>query len=198
MGMFGNKKNLLPQDTVAGLMRDLPIGVGGAAATPGIGDDLPGANPMGGMTRAPMVLGAGEAPRQKFGTWEAIGTLGDALQAIGGGQGTYLPMVLGERQQQQQLARQQAMRAQERAADNEDWQRRFDYTQANKAPTPNDTVADYEFWRSKLTPEQFAQWVQNRVNPPSYQIVNGQLVRIGTPSAAPTAPVGKLTPIGGR
>lgn len=108
MGMFGNKKNLLPQATVADLMRDLPISVSnGPASTPGIGDDLPGSRQMGGMTTAPMVLGGGEASRQKFGTWEAIGTLGDALQAIGGGQGTYLPMVLGERQQQRQ--RQQAM-----------------------------------------------------------------------------------------
>jgi hypothetical protein len=74
----------------------------------------------------------------------------------------------------------------------------YDYKRNNPEPINNDTANDYSFWRQHLTPDQFQQWIESKVNPPQYMNVPGVgLVQIpkGAP-AAPTAPVGKLTPLG--
>jgi hypothetical protein len=73
----------------------------------------------------------------------------------------------------------------------------------NKPAPTNDTVADYNFWKGALPPEQFEQYIANKVNPPHFAVLpNGQMGMVGgyqpesVPVAPPSAPVGKLTPIG--
>lgn len=102
-----------------------------------------------------------------------------------------------------QQKRQQAMEAQQhqqrREDDFQDWVRKQAYQAANPSPVNNDTVADYNFWQGVLPPDQFQQYVANKVNPPQYMNIPGvglvQVPRMGGQQGAPQAPVGKLTPI---
>jgi hypothetical protein len=90
-------------------------------------------------------------------------------------------------QRRQQLAQQQA------AQHFQQFQQEYDYKLAHPAPVNNDTAADYEFWKQRLTPEEFQQYVQHKVNPPLYrQGPDGQFYPMQTASP-PSAPVGKLT-----
>lgn len=124
-----------------------------------------------------------------------LGVLGDALLAANGRPLQYAPLRARERQQSLEEAQYQLRRAD----DNADWYARQEWERRNPKPINNDTVADYEFWRSKLSPEQFSAYVQNKIDPPQYrQGLDGRFYRMEiAPSLppAPTKPVGKLTPI---
>lgn len=55
------------------------------------------------------------------------------------------------------------------------------YTQVYSEPQQpnNDTVADYNFWKQTLPPEQFQKWLQNKIDPPQYrQGGDGRFYRI--------------------
>jgi hypothetical protein len=73
-----------------------------------------------------------------------------------------------------------------------------DYKAAHPTPVNNDTVADYNFWKGVLPPDQFEQYVANKVNPPQLMEVPGvglvSVPRMSSPQATPAAPVGKLRP----
>lgn len=100
-----------------------------------------------------------------------------------------------QRQQQMEESRQ----TRERQQSLQDQMSLYDYEAQHPKPANNDTANDYSFWQQHLSPEQFQQYVANKVDPPQYMNVPGVgLVQIprGGPSAAPTAPVGKLTPLG--
>lgn len=97
--------------------------------TPGIGDGLPGATPMGDPGLgfgAPLAQPA--RPASKFGVRDVIGIIGEALGgAAGNGPGAYTQMKLREReisrqQQMAQMARQQGM---------SDWLAKEKYKDAN-------------------------------------------------------------------
>lgn len=66
----------------------------------------------------------------------------------------------------------------------------------------NDTVADYNFWKQTLSPQQFERWLQNRIDPPEYrQGRDGRFYRIDT-ADGPLAPVtddewNSASPMGG-
>jgi hypothetical protein len=103
---------------------------------------------------------------------------------------------------QRQMERQQEMEDynRKRADQNSDWQSRYQYETDHPKPANNDTTADYDFWKRTLPPEQFQQWLENKINPPQYMNVPGVgLVQVPRQSAptTPTAPVGKLTLING-
>lgn len=59
-------------------------------------------------------------------------------------------------------------------------------------------MADYNFWKGVLPPDQFEQYVANKVNPPQLMDVPGvgivSVPRMASPQGAPTAPVGTLRP----
>jgi len=105
--------------------------------------------------------------------------------------------------QQEQAARDAAekaaqLAAAQRQASLEDWRYKEEYQRANPKPVNNDTVNDVN-WFMNATPEEKAAY--REMNPEYRQGADGSFYRIDTggaaPSAAPRAPVGKLTPIGG-
>lgn len=50
----------------------------------------------------------------------------------------------------------------------------------DRANPKNDTVQDYNFWKAALPPDQFEQWIANRVNPPHFAMgPNGQMAMVG-------------------
>jgi hypothetical protein len=103
---------------------------------------------------------------------------------------------------QRQLEHQQELDdyARKRADDRSDFTFEQDYKAAHPAPVNNDTVADYNFWKSVLPPDQFQQYVANKVNPPQLMEVPGvgivSVPRMAPQQGVPSAPVGKLTPLG--
>lgn len=110
----------------------------------------------------------------KMPVWKAaLGGLFDSIAQQTGGQATFIPAMLQQRQQEQE--QQNAI---------ERWKTQYDYERAHPKPINNDTANDYAFWQSKLSPEEFAVWRQNKVDPPQYrQGPDGQFYRV-----SPTAP----------
>ena len=111
-------------------------------------------------------------------------------------QGIMQALMMRQKQKQDEYQRQQ-----DRADKFSDFKTQYDYELAHPKPVNNDTAADYEFWKQRLTPEQFQQYIENKVNPPQLMEVPGvglvSVPRMSAPQAAPTAPVGKLTPYNG-
>lgn len=146
--------------------------------------------------------GMGEQKKAGLGTrllgegWEdKAAALGSMLMGNSNAIGDYH---YGQQQQQAQAqqAQQQAAAAQAaRAQGLADWRYKEDYKRENAAPANNDTVNDYNFWKENLPPDQFNQWLQNNhINPTFYTGPDGR--RYPNPTSAPTAPVGKLRPVG--
>lgn len=82
---------------------------------------------------------------------------------------------------QQQQHRAEQLAAANRENDFTDWQRKQEWTQQNPTAPNNDTVADFNFWKQTLPPEQFNTWLQNKINPPQYrQGPDGQFYRMDT------------------
>lgn len=137
----------------------------------------------------PQQQAAPEAPKRwldggKFTTRDgialALGAIGDAFT----GNSNTAQMVGGafEQQRRQKLVAQQA--ALQRQQGWEDWVAKKQYEAAHPDPVNNDTAQDYAFWQKHLPPEQFRQYVQNKVDPPQYrQGPDGQFYRI-----SPTTP----------
>jgi hypothetical protein len=135
--------------------------------------------------------------------------IGQALVAALNGYlaGTGNPVGMANIQMMQQMALRKQQRQQElddynrkRADDRSDFTFEQDYKAAHPAHVNNDTVADYNFWKSVLPPDQFQQYVANKVNPPQLMEVPGvgivSVPRMAPQQGVPSAPVGKLTPLG--
>lgn len=130
-----------------------------------------------------------------------IGTIGDTLSQIGGGQGHYLAGL----QQQRQAAVAAAQYQQQRADEYSDWQRRQEYEAAHPKPQADDAFARAakEGGYVPGTPEWTAlsrQRAEALANPAQFISngpgLGGNFVRPNAPAVAPTAPVGRLTPLG--
>lgn len=108
-----------------------------AYGTPGIGDGLPGATPMGDYvspeTRS--ILDNTPAAKPGFGARDVVGIIGDALSAMGGGQGVYTQMKLQDRQRQRMLEQAQI----ERQNGMSDWLAKQNYEATLKAQYPDYT-----------------------------------------------------------
>lgn len=155
MGMFGSRKPEKPfQIDGIGGPMDVPPG--------GLGDlpQMAGAIPQHG--------GGFLAKASPF-----LGIIGDALLGANNRPAAYTPLIAQQRQQE---------REQQLATDR--WKQQYDYKVAHPEPINNDTANDYAFWQQKLSPEEFALWRQNKIDPPQYrQGPDGQFYRI-----APTTP----------
>lgn len=120
------------------------------------------------------------------------------LAGIGNPAGVQALRSMDERRQQQ--AEEQAYE-QRRQQSLQDQMSLYDYKAAHPEPANNDTANDYAFWQQHLTPEQFQEYVSNKVNPPQLMNVPGvgivSIPRQQSAPQVPTAPVGKLTPLGG-
>lgn len=184
---------------IKGMMRKKsnPFGMQGD-----IPDDI--MHPGGGIGGGAYGVGSGspeainEAPKPGFfgqgGVGRGIaGTLGDFLLQQSGNRPIYQPAM---RQQGAIRAQQQQAEA-KRFASNQDWKMREDYKRDNPKPANNDTINDYNFIREKFGDEKAREFIENNlVNPSFYTGNDGR--RYSNPTGqAPTAPVGKLRPIGG-
>lgn len=146
------------------------------------------------------------APKKKAGMFGSGGVSIDLSRALAGylaGIGNpagmqALQAMNAERQQRRQQAAEQAQYGQRREDEFQDWVRRQAYQAANPSPVNNDTVADYNFIRQQLGEEEGRNFLRNRANPPQLMNIPGvgivQIPRMGG-QQAPTAPVGKLTPL---
>jgi len=105
------------------------------------------------------------APKKKF----DVGALGEMLMMLGsvanGNTTAPLQFAMMRRQREQQLSDYEMKRQNEW----EDWQKQQQWLRDNPKPINNDTVNDYNFWKSTLTPDQFEKWLANRIDPPVYR-----------------------------
>lgn len=135
------------------------------------------------------------------------GALGDAFLQNLGHRPIYAQRLDQNAQQQQQeqnrLIEQQQYK-QKREDDFLDYQRKYEFERNNpKASSPTSLQSNYEYLKS-INPTQAEQFLKNQTTAPPLVITNsdgtktvypaGQIPRGG---AAPTGPVGKLTPVGG-
>ncbi|MCB4862391.1 hypothetical protein K7W03_22635 [Sphingobium sp. PNB] len=131
--------------------------------TPGIGDGLPGATPMGSYispeTRS--ILDNAPSAKPGFGTKDVIGIIGDALSAAGGGQGVYTQMKLQDRQRQRMLEQAQL----QRQAEMQDWVAKQQWERANPKPVNNDTANDFSYIEQTLGRDSALQWLKNKTDP---------------------------------
>ena len=129
---------------------------------------------------------------------EKAAAIGGALRDDDGGRSIAQFHQMRQMQQQQAQEAEMAQRAaiEKRDTDWQEWVRRQEYERNNPKPVNNATANDIELMRGMLSPEQFQQYMSNNfVNPSFYTGPDGR--RYANPTAPPTAPVGKLTPIGG-
>jgi hypothetical protein len=149
----------------------------------------------GGLAEHSLAQATPPPPKSGGGTRHIVGILADALAGLAGQQGTYGPMMAQRRLLEAREAAQQRNAQQQRQWGNEDWMARQQWERDNPAPRVNDTVEDFNFIREQLGPEMGAKFLQNRADPPRYvQGPDGQFYPVQT-AQAPTAPVGRLTPI---
>lgn len=182
-GLFGGG-NINPRASLFGMMSGGPPETFAPTTPIDTGDPAPMPKKGGGLFGS-----------DGYGT-AVMGGIADYLLQLNDMQPMYAPMLQQRNQRQQTMAQ----KAADRATQWEDFQRENQWKIEHPAPINNDTANDYAFWQQKLSPEEFATWKQNKVNPPQYrQGSDGQFYRIDT-GASPaqlTQPVGKLTPVGG-
>jgi len=133
-----------------------------------------------------------------------IGTIGDTLSQIGGGRGTYLP---GLQQRQAQAYETQQLQ-QRRADDYTDWQRKEQYKAEHAGPAQDDAFTT-TLRNAGIDPQSaegkalYRQRAQTQANPAPTFVSDGAgggrwvQPSFGANAAPPSAPVGKLTPVGG-
>lgn len=132
------------------------------------------------------------------------GTVGDALQNWSGGRGTFLPAI----QMQQQQAAEAAQYQQQRADDYTDWERKQQYAAANPGPVKDDTFTS-TLRAAGIDPASaqgmalYRQRAATLAAPAPNFVSDGagggrwvQPPAMGLGGGAPTAPIGKLTPLG--
>lgn len=135
-----------------------------------------------------------------------IGTIGDTLSQIGGGQGHYLEGL----QQRQEYAREQAIYQQRRADSYADWQRKEEYEAGHpKAPTPDNFTQTLKAAGIDPNSPEAKQLYRTRATTLAYPTptyvsngpgLGGTFVTPPLPGGGtatpPSAPVGRLTPLG--
>lgn len=115
----------------------------------------------------PGMFGAGKPKMDWAGMLQGI--IGGYLAGSGRPGGN---AILGMMQQRQQRKDEEAQYQRQRGEKLEDYAK-MQQIQAQYGGGTNDTVADYNFWKGVLPPEQFQQYIANKVNPPRLQYVPG-------------------------
>lgn len=129
----------------------------------------------------------GQTEKRGFDWSKLLGVLGDSLSIAGGGQATFVPGLLEQRQRQQALAYAAQQQEKQRQQGLQDWVWKQQYEAAHPKPINNDTVADYQFIVQILGEAAGKEFLRNKANPPQYrQGPDGQFYRIDTsPTGAP-------------
>ena len=134
-----------------------PKGLFGAYAPSGA-DMTPMADPAQLMQRN-MALGSVQQamqPKKPGINW--LGVLADALAGAAGREGPYAASMMAQRQQQQQAQ----LAQQQRIQGLQDWQWKKQWERDNPAPVNNDTINDFNWYKS-LSPED--QAIYDRLHP---------------------------------
>lgn len=129
------------------------------------------------------------------------GALAGYLAGIGNPAGMQALQAIQQRRSEAAAAQREEAQYQGRRGD-----KLADYAEMQKiqaqygAPRVNDTVEDYNFWKGVLSPEQFQEYVSNKVSPPQFMNVPGvglvQVPRMGGPQMGAPAPQGvTFTPV---
>lgn len=142
---------------------------------------------------SPAATALGARPDTGPKTWQkVVGTLGDALQALGGGQGTFLPMLLEaqRRAEEQQQAYDMAEKQFGYKLKLAQWER-----DNPKPEQPTDFQRNYD-WLAQKFPEKASDYLSRQTNDTLWrQGPDGQFYPYDPTPTTPTKPVGKLTPI---
>lgn len=183
-GLFGAPRRLPQLDpALAGMM----------AQEAGLQQPLPQPAPQ--PQKKPGFFGAGGPARG------IAGTVGDFLLQYNGMQPIYGPT----QQRAQEMAEALRAKSLEREAGWQDWLRKQQWERDNPSPANNDTERDYAFIAQTLGEDAAKQYLRNLGDPIVTVQLPGNRVYSGPRSgmaqalggAAPTKPVGKLTPLDG-
>ncbi len=162
-GMFGGGASLVatPEQEAESERLNTMFGMG-APAQPSIGE----------VAEVPPVAQA----KRKV-NWGGVAA--DFLSGLAGQRGQYLASIQAEQKRADEAREYQRQRMDKR----EDWM----WQQQNRA---NDTEQDFEFWKSRLTPEQFETWKANKINPPVWRqdYATGQWMRVDPSAGGGAAP----------
>lgn len=137
----------------------------------------------------------------KGGGWiDALGAFGDAFSGNG-------PVYANQKMQRSRMMQEQEMADQKRQQDRENFLFEENYKRQNPMPVNNDTTADYDYIASKLGKDAADNYLRLKTERQQTTIIdNGDGTKTiyqvpqggGMPSGAPTAPVGRLRPLGGQ
>lgn len=163
-------------------------------------------SPLGpSMAPIPSIMDTASAPVKRGGMFGGGSNIGTAISAALNG---YLaaggnPAGIAGLQQlhmQRMLEQRQALAEQQYARERQDKRSDFtfeqDYKAAHPGPIRNDTVNDYQFILEQLGPEAAKTFLETKTNP-VVMTPYGPMPYSSVAPHAPTAPVGKLTPIDG-
>jgi len=206
MGIFGKKK---PE----------PMGYGSAITPPpgfmsgmGMPQSQPAMPQMGYDQNAAMQGQSGFAPmnqgmpEKKPGVnWAGIAA--DFLAGMAGQPGQFAAQQRRIQDDERQFRYAGQLRDQNRQESRENFIFEQDYKRNNPIAPNNDTTADYDYIASKLGKDAADNYLRLKTERPQTTIIdNGDGTKTiyqvpqggGMPSGAPTAPVGKLRPLGGQ
>lgn len=178
-GLFGRRVNRNPLEAVS---QDMPTG--GAMQAYGAMDAGQGAQASSGKP--------GFFDRGGIGQY-ALAGISDFIDRRQGDQPTAIPNMMAAQFAQEQQAAALRQKALEAAQENAQWYERKQWERDNPMPANNDTVNDVNWWM-QASPEERAAF--HEMNPEYRQGPDGRFYRVEVGGGnAPTAPVGRLTPI---
>lgn len=151
----------------------------------------------------------GQTEKRGFDWGKLLGVLGDSLSIAGGGQATFVPGLLEQRQRQQAQAYAAQQQEQQRQQGLQDWVWKQQFEAQNRPPTSFEQILDAAGIQGEERVNLLRMKAQNDAQgvPVGIDITNSdgsvgrQYVRpgsLGMPQQVPQAPVGKLKPYGGQ
>lgn len=159
----------------ANLSQNRPRGLLGASAS--VPQQMPVSTMDGGINDP------AAAPKKGFDWRKALGVLGDSLSIAGGGQATYVPNLIDQRNRRQAMDYAEQQYQRRRGDENADWMARQQWERANPKPVNNDTVNDFQ-WYKGLSPED--REIYHQMKPEYRPGPDGRFYRIDIAPQAPT------------
>ncbi len=152
------------------------------------------------------------APKKGFDWGKLIGVVGDSLSILGGGQASYVPNLIDQRNRQQAMAYAEQQHQRRRLDDWADWQQKQEWERNNPKPR-NPTTFEQILDAAGIQGEERVGLLRRKAENDAAGVpvgidvqnpdgsVTRQYVRPGTLGGGmvpPQAPVGKLKPYGGQ